>query len=52
MNSKNYYEDRLEEKEENEQTSKNVELIVGLYDLLSPLEKVKVRKLLMRIQIF
>lgn len=51
MNTKSYYEDRLEEKEEG-QTSKNVELIVGLYELLTPLEKVKVRKLLMCQQIF
>jgi hypothetical protein len=51
MNSRNYYENRLEEKEEDREP-KNVQLIVELYNLLSPLEKVKVRKLLMCQQIF
>ena len=52
MNSQNYYEDRLEEKEEKVYKNKNIQLIIELYELLSPLEKVKVRKLLMCQQIF
>ena len=51
MNSKSYYEDRME-KEDKESINKNVELIIDLYNLLTPLEKVEVRKLLMCQQIF
>ena len=51
MNSKSYYEDRME-KEDREPINKNVELIIDLYNLLKPLEKVEVRKLLMCQQIF
>ena len=51
MNSRNYYEDRME-KEDREPTSKNVNLIVDLYRLLTPLDKVQVRKLLMQENIF
>jgi len=50
MNSKSYYEDRMEKEEH--PTSKNVNLIVDLYRLLKPLEKVEVRKLLMQENIF
>jgi len=51
MNSKSYYEDRME-KEDREPINKNVEHIIDLYNLLKPLEKVEVRKLLMCQQIF
>ena len=51
MNSKSYYEDRME-KEDKELKNKNVEHIIDLYNLLKPLEKVEVRKLLMCQQIF
>ena len=50
MNSRNYYEDRMEKEERPK--NKNVEHIVDLYNLLSPLERVEVRKLLMCQQIF
>ena len=49
--SRSYYEDRISAKKEG-QIGKNVQEIVDLVSLLSPLEKVQVKKLLKNLDIF
>ena len=49
--SRSYYEDRISAKKEG-QIGKNVQEIVDLVSLLSPLEKVQVQKLLKNLDIF
>ena len=51
--SRSYYEDRISaEKDKTETFGKNVQEIVDLVSLLSPLEKVQVKKLLKELDIF
>jgi hypothetical protein len=51
MNSKQkYYEDSTEKAEE--KLSKNVQEIADLVELLSPIEKVQIKKLLKNLEIF
>lgn len=51
--SRSYYEDRISaEKDKTETFGKNVQNIIDLVSLLSPLEKVQVKKLLKNLDIF
>ena len=51
--TRSYYEDRISAKENKTETfGKNVQEIVDLVSLLSPLEKVQVKKLLKNLDIF
>ena len=51
--SRSYYEDRISaEKDKTETFGKNVQEIVDLVSLLSPLEKTQVKKLLKELDIF
>ena len=51
--SRSYYEDRISAKEDRTETfGKNVQEIIDLVSLLSPLEKTQVKKLLKELDIF
>lgn len=51
--SRSYYEDRISaENNKTETFGKNVQEIVDLVSLLSPLEKVQIKKLLKNLDIF
>ena len=51
--SRSYYEDRISaEKDKTETFGKDVQDIIDLVSLLSPLEKVQVKKLLKNLDVF
>lgn len=51
--TRSYYEDRISAKEDRTETfGKNVQEILYLVSLLSPLEKIQVKKLLKELDVF